>query len=159
MFLIFQLTERQKYAKFKAADILKALQRGNTPVPGRPGEANDRVSNVENESEENLSKPPSRNSMDSNISEEDHIMAPVSKITASTSVAKSISFIGNASSNSKGFGNSISQKMDQQPDYNEIQKAMKATRHATSALMYEDVSTAINLLQSALDILYAIRPN
>ena len=34
---MLQITERHKYAKFKTADIRKAIKEGRQPTPGPPG--------------------------------------------------------------------------------------------------------------------------
>jgi hypothetical protein len=51
----------------------------------------------------------------------------------------------------------ISQSFHLEADFSAIQQAAKLTRHATSALMYEDVATAISLLENTLAILHSIR--
>lgn len=169
-----EMNEKRKYAKWKAAYIHNCLKTGDKPIPGAPGEHENTIVSVNDLDDEERAKfslnnpgangatgPTGFNIPPDNVppKPEDTFSAPApasSPVTPSvqpdpvpfpkpqpatpvTPVAPSTTLLPSSGSVSLG------------PD--QIQKAQKYCKFATSALNYDDVKTAIENLHRALNLL------
>jgi len=162
------LLEKNKYAKWKTADIFKALAAGTTPHPGpltEPTTENqdtiqnatpDSISSLQNSSTSIATPMPvaSENCFSSNVPP-----PYVQTNTANTAISPAYS---NASSLSSASGESSGSLLvvantmarNRTDAMTECEKLLK---HASSALRFDDIDTAVNKLQQSLALLLPFR--
>lgn len=174
-----ELQQRSKYAKFKAAYILKCIKSGQTPKPGPIDNADldGDLSNAPAEfKSETKSQPP--------IDQQPYILTPSSQPPSkniSTSEESHTSplvlpetpdrdKVGSGRSGNNSFSSDISNQsgIDSKPTItatkfqatngnplkiDDLVKCQKYCKFATSALQYDDVNTAVVNLEKALRLL------
>ncbi|XP_071439989.1 vacuolar protein sorting-associated protein VTA1 homolog isoform X2 [Hetaerina americana] len=165
-----EVLQNRKYAKWKAAYIHNCLKNGEVPIPGPQAEENDEDSNLPASSGGmGFVMPPGseNNVMDGNIGGQP-TFPPPQEITPPDSLNSVPRFVPpsspvNPSQLSSGF-NPIPAPDGETPQPAEslsnnslnpeqIAKAQKYCKWASSALNYDDIPTAIGNLQKALRLL------
>ncbi|KAJ1970216.1 hypothetical protein IWQ62_000043 [Dispira parvispora] len=144
-----QVEEKLKYAKWKAKDIVQALKEGQVPTPGPPGGLTKAV------------EPPSPNppTVDADAFPSPPSLSPLPP-PGRTPVVGKCSNQPPLTSQSITWSDSAD---DSDLDYSAVDVTMidsdvvmtaeKHARFALSALQFEDIPTAVQNLQEALDIL------
>ena len=141
------IQQKIKYAKFKAADIIKAIKEGRNPIPGAPGEQ--MASSVEAPQDPKMI--PQDMAMPSPL--DPPLASPVFNPSNSllpldaSSISQTLSF-----AQTVGETNPDSEKIERM-DYKSLQQAQKHAKFAISALNYDDVKTALDQLRKAIEIL------
>lgn len=139
-----EITERTKYAKFRAALIMKAIKSGEKPPPPEDIDPLDSLpalppidTNAPQEpTQPKEERPSTLDFQPSTSSQSESLVSPVAPCAGHTSSSS-----GAIASN----GARISPLS--------VEKAMKLCKYASSALMYDDVSTAVSNLEQALTLL------
>lgn len=146
------IAERVKYAKFKSVDILKCLKAGVKPTPGPPG--GDASMAGEDELGPGAARGGDPLAIDAGTSPrmpDASLSAPSAPIAAPRSAPS----LGLAQPPPHGMVYAESARTSP-VDAKDIQLAQKHCRWAASALDYEDVTTAMESLSKALDILQRV---
>jgi len=145
-----QILQQQKYAKWKSAYIHNCLRNGQTPVSGPiAGEGDDDggfgdFGTAEGGAPSNLPPPPVGFNIPVPPSNPAMTMPPITP--ASNQIPPAAAASSSSSSVTVGGNENNLQPAD-------MMKAQKFCKYAISALEYEDVNTAVNNLQQALDLL------
>ncbi|KAJ3359213.1 hypothetical protein HDU91_004982 [Kappamyces sp. JEL0680] len=142
-----EVLQKIKYAKFKAADILKAFKEGRIPTPGPPGGDAGARENVDMPSAPPDPSPTTAASI-----------AKTAVEPVSNPAAKPIPIYNGGASERVNFdalGHGDDDDLDDEGGYSEadrkaIAAAGKHAKFAQSALLYDDVRTAIDNLELAL---------
>ncbi|CAH0556619.1 unnamed protein product [Brassicogethes aeneus] len=178
------ITEKRRYAKWKAAYIHNCLKTGDRPIPGNPGEHEDNIMHISELTDEekakfkeDLEKERTKDGANDNLgllgipnfgsttseTPDDNIVPNPAPAPASTPTTPSIqpqptpfvppqpvitpfqpaTPVTPTTPSATGYA----------PDPAQIQKAQKFCKYATSALNYDDVKTAVENLQKALNML------
>ncbi|KAL6258137.1 hypothetical protein P5V15_010057 [Pogonomyrmex californicus] len=140
--LSVEATQNRKYAQWKAAYIHNCLIKGETPIPGPMKENDDedspiKASNDDGESESNINTV--------SESPKDDISQSIPPIPANPPTTRTQSFDSedNLYKTESGIQLSVEQ----------IGKAQKFIKWASSALDYDDISTSVMNLRKALHLL------
>lgn len=139
--------QKIKYAKFKASDIIKAIKEGRTPTPGAPGDIQSQSSSLINI---------------------DHPQPTNSHPEPTTSVpTEEISFPGIPKTNPlptspiipdlSEIEDPIDEETYNDEDRQKILAAGKHAKFAMSALLYDDIKTAMSNLELALEMLRPLK--
>ncbi|KAJ3257456.1 Vacuolar protein sorting-associated protein vta1 [Boothiomyces macroporosus] len=160
------IKQKIKYAKYKAADIMKALNEGRKPNPGPPGSE---IPSATQTSPVVIVPPP-------NLNEAGPSVPPVvpPKVVASAPVNYSTLQIPPEYAHlpvyqppstvplPKDFSSVPDEDYELEDDYTEeerkvILEAGKLSKFAMSALLYDDVKTAVDNLEKALGMLKPLK--
>jgi vacuolar protein sorting-associated protein VTA1 len=148
-----------KYAKFKAADIMKALREGRVPTPGPPGE--DQPVSPEPEESSDIIPPPPISEFPSPPSNFTAPLSPSGQQDHSISTADVAQphFVAQTPPPPPVFQPTATPPPVIQPPVQPVQQnvhlnlpaAQKNAKWAISALEYDDITTARTQLLSALE--------
>jgi len=156
-----EASHNRKYAKWKAAYIHNCLKNGETPVPG-PVEDNDENQNTDNSdyAAMGFSTPGDGNSESSTFVQppptaEEVLDDPTKLPTPPRDEEKNpggfVAYIPSPSEQPQS--NYIPATTNVKLSTDEIQRAQKYCKHAASALNFDDVPAAIEILQKTLHLL------
>ncbi|XP_012521513.1 vacuolar protein sorting-associated protein VTA1 homolog [Monomorium pharaonis] len=140
--LSVEATQNRKYAQWKAAYIHNCQINGETPVPGPMKEQDDESNTVNTSSIDNDGEPKSNVEPES---PKDNIFPSVPSIPASPPAAKTQSFESEDDMYKTESGTNLSVE--------QIGKAQKFIKWASSALDYDDIATSVMNLRNALHLL------
>ena len=168
-----EVAEKIKYAKFKAADIIRALKEGRAPVPGPPGgvpSAEGQEGEGPPPGYEQPFSPPSVEHLSlhpSSISP--HIPQPKGGAspsapspsshpsTAKTAAPSPVVVQQQKQSGITGAYSGTSSPSEvvgeSRYDYKILSQAQRHAKFAISSLQYDDINTALENLQKAMDLL------
>ncbi|KND01035.1 uncharacterized protein SPPG_04128 [Spizellomyces punctatus DAOM BR117] len=175
-----EVQDKIRYAKFKAADIIKALREGRTPTPGMPGEQPPESAQptAPPEPHPNFGTPydpsytPTQPTFDANVSHSgeasyaspsSHCPSHQTPFTGSETrpyvhpSAPSAGSGHHSPSPAPASPSSLAPKGSFEVNYKTVQAAQKHSRFAISALQYDDIPTAIDNLEQALALLRPLR--
>ncbi|TPX72268.1 hypothetical protein SpCBS45565_g00665 [Spizellomyces sp. 'palustris'] len=180
-----EVQDKIRYAKFKAADIIKALREGRTPTPGMPGEQppeSAQQPTAPAEPHPNFGTPydpsytPTQPTFDANVhpcSGEASYTSPSSQYPShqtpftgpdirpyAPSIQPSAPSTGSGHhtpSPAPASPSSLAPQGSYEVNYKTVQAAQKHSRFAISALQYDDIPTAIDNLEQALTLLRPLR--
>jgi vacuolar protein sorting-associated protein VTA1 len=157
-----EVAEKIKYAKFKAADIIRALKEGRTPTPGPPG--GDASMIGEDFSPPAYDQPSSIPPVDQPSSLPPVDSLPSSSVSPSVSLPKSN--LGAApphlptvvptrptAPSYSGTSSPAEAETESRYDYKVLSQAQRHAKFAISSLQYDDIVSAMENLQKAMDLL------
>lgn len=142
--LSVEAAQNQKYAQWKASYIHNCLMNGETPVPGPMKEQDEENDSVEasNEDDSDLNvNPPAQESP------KDNIPQSFPSIPANPPTTRTQSFDADDSATAHKTEGGANLSAEQ------INKAQKFMKWASSALDYDDISTSVMNLRKALHLL------
>lgn len=149
-----QVTQKIKYAKYKVADLMKAFKEGRVPQAGPPGGELDTGSPtiVAFSPNANANAKADRPSEPTNVntSSDPHKKIPVYQPSAPSGPIDFTKLAVDDNEDEQDIGYS-------EHDRKAIQSAGKHAKFAMSALLYDDVRTAIQNLEQALAMLKPIK--
>lgn len=150
-----EIEERIKYAKWKAADIVKAINEGKQPQAGPPRRGSEGESNIEHRpqsptlSEPNQPHLPHSQPKSSIFTESNHYTLPSLSgqfpINRESPLPETLS----SHSDTTGYAAPVSPVLDPAT----LAQAEKYARYTVSAIQFEDVPTAIQNLELCLETL------
>lgn len=156
-----EIEERIKYAKWKAADIIKALNEGRLPNPGPPNSSPQHIETTEDSSFVPLTDTSHLPSFSGQFSPTGtappSISAPLHSLQRSSPpiVLPSISMPSPVSIISPAVNHpSLTASVASAAT---LANAEKLARYSLSAIQFEDVPTAIKNMEQALAILHALQ--
>ena len=152
-----KVQEKQKYAKWKAADIIKAFKEGRTPVPGPPGGDPNLKTHPENSTPQFQPQPQQpqqpNHPPQQPYNQPPQQPKPAPRHVATAPVAAPVAAPRHNYNIAQQHHNDDDDEY--QPSYDPlmIAEVQKMCKYAISALNYEDVTTAVDNLEKALRML------